>query len=203
MRELFTGQQYSGAPFQLFGHAHLIALGVIVLINLGLGLLRVRFTERLRLRFRYGLAALLIVNEFSYHLWKLANHEWTIRTMLPFHLCAVLVYISAAMLISKQYRLYELSYFLGIGGALQALFTPDAGMYGFPHFRFFEMFISHGAIVTAGIYMTVIEGYRPSRKSIVRVVVWVNLYMAFAGLINALLGSNYLWIARKPDFPTL
>jgi len=26
---------------------------------------------------------------------------------------------------------------MGIGGALQALLTPDLGLYGFPHFRFF------------------------------------------------------------------
>lgn len=34
-------------------------------------------------------------------------------------------------------------------------------MYAFPHFRFFQVFLSHGGIVTAAIYMTFIEGYRP------------------------------------------
>ncbi|GAB4481644.1 MAG: hypothetical protein OHK0031_03670 [Anaerolineales bacterium] len=33
--------------------------------------------------------------------------------------------------------IYELLYFMGIGGALQALLTPDVGIYGFPHYRYF------------------------------------------------------------------
>ncbi|MGB2956822.1 MAG: hypothetical protein WBB64_12750 [Anaerolineales bacterium] len=41
------------------------------------------------------------------------------------------------MLIKKDQRIFEFTYFMGISGALQALFTPDIGMYGFPHFRFF------------------------------------------------------------------
>jgi hypothetical integral membrane protein (TIGR02206 family) len=92
---------------------------------------------------------------------------------------------------------------MGIGAATQALLTPDAGIYGFPHFRFFEIFISHGAIVTAAIYMTVVERYRPYWKSILHVVIWLNVYMVFVGFVNTLIGSNYMWIARKPDFPWL
>lgn len=94
-------------------------------------------------------------------------------------------------------------YFLGIGGATQALLTPDAGIYGFPHFRFFQVIISHGAIVTAAIYMTFVDGYRPYRASLGRVALWGNIYMVVVGLINWVLGSNYLFIARKPDTPSL
>jgi hypothetical integral membrane protein (TIGR02206 family) len=204
MKELFAGEDYIGGSFHLFGQSHLIALGVIVLINLALIYFRTHFTQsHRRRRFRYGLAIVLLANETAYHLWRLATGQWTIQIMLPLHLCAVMVYLSAIMLITKSYTLYQFLYFMGIGGATQALLTPDAGIYGFPHFRFFEIFISHGAIVTAAIYMTVVERYRPYWKSILRVAVWLNVYMAFVGIVNALIGSNYMYIARKPDIPTL
>src|SRR5512144_1767237 len=94
-------------------------------------------------------------------------------------------------------------YFMGIAGAIQALATPDLGMYGFPHFRFFQTFISHGLIVTSAIYMTVVEGFRPTWKSLLRVAVWMNIYMVVVFFINRAIGSNYLMINAKPNTPSL
>jgi len=199
----FFAKDYSGAPFQLFGTPHLIALGVVLLVNLCLFYWRDRMPERVRRGFRYGVAALLIVDELAWHLWNLSIGQWTIQTMLPLHLCSVFVFLSAVMLVTKSYAIYEFAYFLGISGALQALLTPDAGMYGFPHFRFFQVIVSHGSIVTAAIYMTVVEGYRPTWRSLRRVALWGNLYMVGVGLLNALIGSNYLFIAHKPETASL
>ena len=92
---------------------------------------------------------------------------------------------------------------LGIGGAIQALLTPDLGIYGFPHFRFFQTFLSHGLIVTSGIYMTVVEGFRPTWKSILRVTIWMNIYVVIVYFINIAIGSNYLMINYKPNTPSL
>jgi len=86
---------------------------------------------------------------------------------------------------------------------VQALLTPDAGIYGFPHFRFFQAIISHGSIVTAAIYMTVVEKHRPYWRSLLRVAVGTNVYMLFVGMVNVLLGSNYLFIAHKPETASL
>jgi uncharacterized membrane protein YwaF len=55
---------------------------------------------------------------------------------LPLHLSSLFVFLSA----------------------LQAILTPDLGIYDFPHFRYFQVFISHGLIVTAALYMTLVEG---------------------------------------------
>jgi hypothetical integral membrane protein (TIGR02206 family) len=107
------------------------------------------------------------------------------------------------MLATKNYQIYEFMYLMGIGGAIQALATPDLGIYGFPHFRFFQTFISHGLIVTAAIYMTTVEGYRPTWKSIWRVFVWMNAYMVIVFFINTAIGSNYLFINHKPETASL
>jgi hypothetical integral membrane protein (TIGR02206 family) len=199
----FLAWDYTGEPFRLFSLSHLIVLSVLVFVNLSIIYVRRNASPHARRAFRYGLAAVLLLNEMAWHLWIWATGNWTVQTMLPLHLCSLFVFISAIMLITKSYTLYEFAYFLGIGGATQALLTPNLGIYGFPHFRFFQIFIAHGSIVTAAIYMTAIEGYRPYWTSLLHAVVGANLYMLLVGLVNALIGSNYLFIADKPDTPSL
>jgi hypothetical integral membrane protein (TIGR02206 family) len=203
MLERFITKDYIGAPFVLFGGPHLAALGVVLLLNLGLIAYGRRIPERWRPRLRYALAALLLVNELLWHWWNAATGQWTIQTMLPFHLCSALVWLSQIMLVTKDVTIYELMYFLGIGGAMQALLTPDAGIYGYPHLRFLQTMISHGAIVTAAVWMTAVEGLRPYPRSIIRVAGIGLAYTVVIGGVNALIGSNYLYIARKPATASL
>lgn len=96
-----------------------------------------------------------------------------------------------------------MAYFLGIGGATQALLTPDVSQYGFPHFKAVQTFIAHGLLVIIPIYMTVVEGYRPTLQSFKRIFIWTTIYMVFVFFLNLAIGSNYLFIAYKPNFPTL
>jgi hypothetical integral membrane protein (TIGR02206 family) len=202
MGDLFT-RDYQGAPFQLFGPPHLTALALIALLNVWLIARGSRLKPQARRAWRYGLAVVLLVDETLWHVWNATTGQWNLQTMLPLHLCSVFVFLSAVMLIRKDYRIYEFAYFLGIAGATQALLTPDAGPYGFPHFRFFQVMISHGSIVTAAIYMTTVESFRPTWASLRRVLIGGNVYMVAVGLINAVLGSNYLFIARKPETASL
>jgi len=189
---------YQGEPFQIFDTNHLAALGSILFIILLLVLSRKKMMNKNKENIRDTIAAILIVNEIAWHLWAYFYDTWTLQKMLPLHVCSILVWLSALMLINKSYRIYEFAYFLGIGGALQSVLTPDAGIYGFPHFRFFQTFISHGLIIIAAIYMTVIEKMRPTWKSIIRVFAFSNIYMVIVFGINTYLGSNYLYVNHKP-----
>ncbi|MBI5829406.1 MAG: TIGR02206 family membrane protein [Chloroflexi bacterium] len=126
----FFAKDYTGAAFQIFGLEHLMALGLIAIVNIGFAYRRGNSTPQSSRAFRYGLAAVLLVNELGWHLWHLFTGQWTIQTMLPLHLCSVMVFLSAFMLITKNYTLYEYLYFLGIGGAFRAVLTPDLGLYG-------------------------------------------------------------------------
>lgn len=200
MHEFFAGLEYAGKPFQLFGAPHLIALGIVVVLNLSLVFFRRSTSDILRFWFRYALALTLLVNETLYHVWRWETGQWTLQEMLPLHLCTVMVYLSALMLLTKNETLYYVLYFLGIGAAVQALITPNAERWGYPHFRFFQTMISHGSIVTAAMYMTLVEQYRPHFKDIGKILIGMNIYMGGVQCVNLVVGSNYLWIARKPDF---
>lgn len=197
MQQFFAGPNYSGPAFQLFGPAHLAALCALVILNL----LLIRFKgspESTRRKVRWTLAITLWLAEASWHAWNYFTGQWSVQWLLPLNVCSALIWLSGFMLIFKNYTIYEFAYLIGIGGAIQYLATPDLGIYGFPHFRFFQTFLSHGLLVTSAIYMTVVEGFRPTWKSLLRVAVFMNLYMVVIYFVNVALGSDYLFINSKP-----
>ena len=199
----YFAKDWKGAPFQLFGPPHVIALAIILAINLYLIFGWKNPSPRARRVFRYTLAAILVIVESLWHWWNWYIGDWSIQYMLPLHVCSAMVWLSAFMLVTENFFLYDFVYFMGIGAATQALLTPDAGIYGFPHFRFFQVMMSHGAIVTTAVYLTTKEGFRPTWKSLVKVVIGMNIYVVFIMIVNALLGSNYMFIAHKPETPSL
>ncbi|MBN2387307.1 MAG: TIGR02206 family membrane protein [Anaerolineales bacterium] len=192
---------YHGAAFEWFGPAHVATLLALAALILGLLTLRSQ-SERARGPFRWTLALLLWLNEAGWHIWNISWGHWTID-QLPLHICSLLIWLSGIMLVCKNRWIYEFAYFLGIGGGLQALLTPDVGIWGFPHYRFFQTFIAHGLLIAAAVYMTTVEGLRPTWKSLLRVFVGMNLYMALVYIINLWLGTNFLYINAKPAVPTL
>ena len=201
MRQFFA-YDYTGEPFIFFGAAHLIALLVIILLNLFL--LRYRNKDELtRKKIRIILTVILLLDESAWHFWNIYHGTWNIQEHLPLHACSILIWLAGVMLLFKNYSVYEFAYFMGIGGAIQALLTPDIGIYGFPHFRFIQTFISHGLLVTATVYMTTVEGFRPTWRSLKKVIIGLNIYMVVIFVVNQIIGSNYLFVARKPPGPTL
>lgn len=193
----YFAYDYHGAPFVLFGTWHVVALLVIVLINLAMLSFR-KASERTRRTVRWSMVILLLLDDASWQVWNVYWGHWSIQTMLPLHLCSMMMVLAWFMLIFKNYRIYEFVYFLGIAGAFQALMTPPVGIYGFPHFRFIQTILAHGLLLTSAVYMTTVEGFRPTWRSLLRVAVGVNIYIVLVGIINRAFGSNYLFIAHKP-----
>jgi hypothetical integral membrane protein (TIGR02206 family) len=201
MAQYFAGN-YTGGAFVILGLPHVAALIAVFLLSLALSRFR-NAGETRRRQVRWTLACGLWVAEISWHAWNLAVGTWTVQTMLPLNICSLLIWLSGAMLILKSFRIYEFAYFLGIGGAIQYLATPDLGIYGFPHFRFFQTFLSHGLLLTAPVYMTMVEGFRPTWRSLLRVTAWMNIYMVAVYLFNIAIGSDYLMLNAKPATPSV
>jgi hypothetical integral membrane protein (TIGR02206 family) len=199
----YFSADYLKGEFEIFSTSHLVVLLTLAALNvlMVLWLRRVR-RPSIRRAVRYGLAVLLIGQEISLNVWRLSTGEWTVGESLPLHLCGVAIILSAIMLVNDSYAIYELTYFWGFGGAIQALLTPDS-TYGFPHYRFFQVFVSHGAIVTASVYMTFVRGYRPRLKSIWKTFLITNAYAVVIGLFNWAVGGNYLFLCHKPETPSL
>jgi hypothetical integral membrane protein (TIGR02206 family) len=143
---------------------------------------------------RYIIASALILQEISLSVWRAYNGAWHPGTSLPLHLCGASIVLSAIMLINKNYTLFEINYFWGLGGAIQALLTPDIGMYGFPHYRFFQFFTSHGLIIVAVLYMVFVHQYAPKHRSIWKVFKITLVYTGVIAIFNLIFNGNYLFI---------
>lgn len=182
-------------PFSLahgFGLA-MAAAFVIVIIAFRKRLREPRFNRWAR----YALIGVLVCCEISLQVWYAVTDNWGLHS-LPFQLCSIMMWLSALLLLSRNRKLYEITFFLGIMGALQALLTPNLDV-SYPEFRYFHFFIAHGSIVGASIFLTVVEGYRPRVASVFRALGWLHLLAIPAATTNMLTGSNFMFLARKPN----
>lgn len=200
----FFSVEYTDTPLQVFGPKHLAVVAVFVLIWLSFFYFRRVWDERQRKIARIAIAVLLGINEVGLHIWSVYWGIWNIQTMLPLHMCSVMVWITVYTAMTGNRSLYDFTYFLGIGGALQAVLTPtDVLMYDLPHYRSFQSLFAHGLLMTVPIFMTAVEGYRPTLASLKRIFIWTNVYMVVIFFVNRVIGSNYLFVAAKPPSPTL
>lgn len=196
---------YPGEPFILFSRQHLIMLVLTAFIAVLLYLFRRPLqnrSEKSKRRLRLSLASILLLSEISLYIWYAKTGVWDIAGSLPFHLCTITLWLSIFMLVRRSYSLYEIAYFTGLAGAGQALLTPEL-FYPFPHYRFFHFFIAHMAIILSCLYMTWVEGFRPTLKSVGKTMVFLNASLIIVIPINALTGGNYMFMARKPENPSL
>ena len=131
----FFSVAWPGAPFVMMSLPHLAALVGLVLLNVGLS----RFStssDAVKRRTRIGIVAVLWTNEVIWHVWLMRSGTWDLQHALPLELCSIFVWVGGAMLLTRSPRLYDIAYFLGAAGALQALATPNINMYSFPHYHY-------------------------------------------------------------------
>ena len=199
----YFARHYDGPGFELFSLGHWLAIGVITSIVVFLIWGWRDPDESSRRRARFLIAGIMVLNEVGWHTWNIVHSAWSVQEHLPLHATSLSIWGSIFVLITRNYRVYEVVFFIGIVGAVQALITPAAGDYGLPHYRAFQTLISHGMIIVAMVYMTAIEGLRPHWSSIWKTMIAVNVLMLFVTAVNYLLGSNYMFTLRKPATASL
>lgn len=191
------------ASFVAYSESHWIVLGlfVILIVMLYGGRNWLRSGKRSDY-VRYALAAILALCELSLNVWYVGEGVYSAKTSLPLELCSVSLYLCVFMLLFKNRLLFQIVYFTGIGGAMQALLTPVLG-YPFPHFLFLEFFAAHIAIILAVLYMVWVENFRPTLKSIALTMGVLNVLLLVVLLINRVTGGNYMFVSRKPETASL
>jgi hypothetical integral membrane protein (TIGR02206 family) len=190
----------TGPGFELFGRDHLTALTLIAAAGAGLVPWVRRASPRGRRVLRFVLSGALVAGMLAEPLVA-ARQGWLARDLLPLHLCDVAVMLAIASLVTLGLRTVEPLYFLALSGTLPALVTPELSQ-GFPSFRFFIYFVPHGLVVLSGLVLVLGLRRVPSRGAWRRTFVELNVYAAFIGLVNWALGTNFLYLARKPVGPT-
>lgn len=122
--------------------------------------------------------------------------------VLPFHICYFLNLLLPFMLWHRSFFLFEVSYYMVMGGCIQALITPDL-KYSFPHYINFRYFVVHMGLVQSILYALFVFRFRPTWRSFGRAFLWANIYFVFILGVNHLLGTNFMYLNRKPSSATL
>jgi hypothetical integral membrane protein (TIGR02206 family) len=171
---------------------HLVFLGFLVVAWVALPLAVRRFNDpKLNARLALALSLVLWVNEIIYQLYWFGIQAWSAPIHLMLQMCSVSVLVIPLMFFPPNDRvrrfLFELMYFWGLGGALQALFAPDIGFHGFPEFKYFAYLLSHGTIILSVLFAAAAWRIELTWKSFLRVAVVTNLAVAAAYGINLLI----------------
>lgn len=188
-------------PFHLFGATHLATLALLVALAVAVPLAARRLSETTQRRLTMGLAVFLVATR-AVHTWVQWLFGVPLLQQLPLHLCGILVFVSAWMLWRRSYATFEVAYFWTFGGATQALLTPDLPV-GFPHPGYVTFFASHGLLLLAGFWGVLMLRFRPRPISILKAWAWLNLYALAVVPVNLALGTNYLYLMRKPGVASL
>ena len=189
------------SEFQFLGVPHVVALALTIALPIALSVLVRKVDSSVVANVVcYLLAATLIVNEIGgwiYRAVTVQSFRFFVQNHLPLHICGVALFVVVFALLRRNQILYEIGYFWGIVGTLNAVITPQLAV-DFPHYRFFQYFIAHGGIVTSVLFATWGMRMRPTFKGLLRSFLLANLYMVGIAGVNLLLKSNYMFICEPP-----
>ncbi len=176
--------------FKSWSPEHLAPLAIILLVSVGMGLIArggrrghgstltggVRFDS-----IAFWMSLVLWANELAYQLYWFLIGGWSVATALMLQMCGLSILLLPVLLFSESPRirqfLFDVLYFWGIGGALQALIAPDIGASGFPAYRYFSFFLSHGLIIALTVVMAMAGGLRITIRSFLRALIVTNVLL--------------------------
>jgi hypothetical integral membrane protein (TIGR02206 family) len=187
-------------PFRPYGVAHLAVIFLTIALPFVLAAIvrRSKSPSGCERAVVISLSALLIIDYVAYLLVIRQFGAVSWGQILPLQLCDWgMVVVIVAMLTGNQ-RWFEVAYFWGLGGTLQAVLTPNLP-YGFPDFRFISFFVSHCGIIVGVIFLMLVHKYRPYPFSILRVFAWTELYFVTTMIADAYTGFNYGFLLHKPE----
>ncbi|HSS94699.1 MAG TPA: TIGR02206 family membrane protein [Candidatus Dormibacteraeota bacterium] len=150
------------------------------------------------------LAVILVGAEVGWWIYLIATHANRSELLyaLPFQLCDAAIFVAALALWFRRQLLVEITYFWGLAGTIQAIFTPDLPPH-FPTFPFIQYYLAHGGVVGAALFLVVGLGRWPRRNAYLWVAALTIAYAAVVGLLDFLTGADYLYLRVKPASATL
>lgn len=189
----------SPSTFHAYSPEHLIAIFLTIALPFAFAALVRRTGSRMLERAVIaGILLALVANYLCYMIFVRHLQELTWQQMLPMQLCDWAMAIIMIALWTGWPRWFEIAYFWGIGGTLQAVLTPNLN-YGFPDLRFISFFVSHSGIIIGVVFLMLTRRLRPYPISIVRVFLWTEVYFVVAMVVDHFTGVNYGFLLHKPE----
>lgn len=187
--------------FHMWDKTHLVTIALLGFFLLSLYILRERIKSYRNL-IRISIGVVLILSRISLDIWYVRTGNWDIRSSLPLELCSIASLTCAIMLLTKNRFLFEIVYFIGIAGAIQAIVTPEL-IFGFPQYRYIQFFTDHFLLITGPLLMIWLYEYTISTRALVRAFITINAIAVLVFTINLGLNANYMFLIHKPASASL
>jgi hypothetical integral membrane protein (TIGR02206 family) len=182
--------------FFAYGPSHLVVLVLFAIGSAALVWIGHRQTESQARHFGRVLGALTLTIFSVALVYKLLQPA--IDHSVPLQLCDLAELTAAYALWSQRKWASTLVYYWGLPLSSQALITPDLHAPDFPSHDFVTFFALHLLVVWAAIYLTWGYGIRPTWHSYRFAVITTLAWGTFTFVFNALAGSDYGFLNRKP-----
>jgi len=195
------GHRSDTYPFEIFSLYHLVTQAVFLLISILIYVYRTPLSNHEKI-VRYTMFTLLFGLEALYHIWLFKGGVWDLSFTLPLQLCSISLLLCCVLLLTNSKVLFQIVYFLGIAGAMQALITPELFL-GFPHFRFIQFFLTHMLIIWVALFYVFVQKYKPTWRGLLQAFLFLNVAAGVAYIANKLTLGNYMFLAQKPTNASL
>ena len=185
-------------PFNIFGTYHLVTLAIILF-------LAIFFPRAYRDKSDFqkenvakilgiSIIALELIKPF---IWHSMDYPW-IR-LIPIHMCSLSGFFIGIFLLTKKRLFFEIAFFWGIGGGINALITPDVTL-TFPDPKYVLFFLGHGLLIVNIGYACIALSNRPTLDSVKNGIFFSLAVLPVIYIINLLLGppANYWYLGAKP-----
>jgi hypothetical integral membrane protein (TIGR02206 family) len=189
--------------FEAFTPTHLAIIAGFLVVCVAVAVLgRSHRGTPSEVRFRRGFALLIPCFTIPLQVLQFLPSDYDVATSLPLQLCDFAWIAAIVALWTRHWTATALVYFWGLTLTVQGIITPALSQ-PFPDPRYIGFWGMHFCTVWAAVYLTfglrVPVTWRSYRFVVVVTAAWAAMVMAF----NALVGTNYGYLNRKPAMGTL
>ena len=191
----------TSAEFPTFGFEHNMYLLASFIIWLGLPFIgRKYLSKQQKMTVAIVLIAVTLLQELLFDFFQLYIDDFDLGDDLSLHMCGLRLFISCYALYYKSQAAFEISFFWGIVGASQAIFTPDPARFPYGDISVFFNFLSHGIIILNVFWLMIVDGMRCRKGSLLNTFLISNGAVFIIGFLNKIIGhdANYWFVCRKP-----
>jgi hypothetical integral membrane protein (TIGR02206 family) len=145
------------------------------------------------------LSAILLVSLYFVRVfWAVSIGRFRVDSMLPLHLCGMMVFVDFFAVFTDYVFLKEFAYAAGLPGAVIAFLTPELNGYPLISFQYQNYIFSHLLLIIIPLFWVLGNGFKPSKKYKSKIFSLMCAIAIFDGFVNKVLNSNYMFVSKAP-----